>query len=413
MKNSNIGARDQRNESPCAQELFEVTEHVFQVRNSEWSGMSLIEGDRGIIVVDPLTSADSTRDVVSLYRRYRGQRPITGLIHTGAIDETRPIPGDEYQDPEIPVLTWQEPPLTTGPTITVTGAAQEEEIDGVRILCQLPTAADAPRGMNFLLPDFRALHLAETATTGPSHRTHGHILTADTRGRVHDLDEALTLFADRTDVAFAAGIRPVWGGDRISDLLAQYRDLHAYLHDQTVRLMGQGLNAAQIAVELALPAPLAETWSRRLHHGTLADTVEAIVQRYRSSRNDPGELADGDESHWAETTSTDAIVHALAIRVDGPRAAESGFTMDWRLTDENQTVRLTLCHGALTHRHSAIDAPPPEKADLTLTLTKHLLLTMLRGEGINGVDIDGDLQVLGRLLRVLAPAEPTFASVGR
>ena len=40
------------------QGLFEVTEGIYQVRGLDLSNMTLVEGDAGVIVIDPLISAE-------------------------------------------------------------------------------------------------------------------------------------------------------------------------------------------------------------------------------------------------------------------------------------------------------------------------------------------------------------------
>lgn len=60
-------------------------------------------------------------------------------------------------------------------------------------------------------------------------------------------NETIQLYADKADVAFASHYWPTWGKERISTYLSEQRDLYAFLHDQTVRLMNQGLTGIEIA----------------------------------------------------------------------------------------------------------------------------------------------------------------------
>ena len=64
------------------------------------------------------------------------------------------------------------------------------------------------------------------------------------------------------------------------ELLGRHRDLYRYLHDQTVRLMNDGLTPTEIAAEIELPPALAETWSCRGYYGTVSHNVRAVYQRY-------------------------------------------------------------------------------------------------------------------------------------
>ena len=47
--------------------LFQVTDRIYQVRGFDISNMTIIEGSRGIIVIDPLISAEVARAGLELY----------------------------------------------------------------------------------------------------------------------------------------------------------------------------------------------------------------------------------------------------------------------------------------------------------------------------------------------------------
>ncbi|MFD0888808.1 MBL fold metallo-hydrolase, partial [Streptosporangium algeriense] len=67
----------------CAKQgLFEVAEGVYQVRGLDLSNMTIIEGQTGVIVIDPLVSAECAAAALKLYRDNRGERPVVGLIYT-------------------------------------------------------------------------------------------------------------------------------------------------------------------------------------------------------------------------------------------------------------------------------------------------------------------------------------------
>src|SRR5262249_51976388 len=89
--------------------LYQVTDRVYQVRGFDISNMTLIEGERGVIVIDPLISAEVARAAFDLYRAHRGDRPVTAMIYThshtdhyggvrGVLDEARVATG------EVPVV---------------------------------------------------------------------------------------------------------------------------------------------------------------------------------------------------------------------------------------------------------------------------------------------------------------------
>ncbi|MBO0866555.1 MAG: MBL fold metallo-hydrolase, partial [Mycobacterium sp.] len=94
------------------------------------------------------------------------------------------------------------------------------------------------------------------------------------------LTEAIDLFADRTDVVFASHHWPTWGRERIVEFLSLQRDLYAYLHDQTLRLLNQGHTGAEIAETLQLPPALADAWHTHGYYGSVSHNVKAVYQRY-------------------------------------------------------------------------------------------------------------------------------------
>src|SRR6478735_1801369 len=69
----------------CAKQgLYEVTDGIYQVRGLDLSNMTLVEGDEGVIVIDPLISKETAAAALALYREHRGDRPVTAVIYTHA-----------------------------------------------------------------------------------------------------------------------------------------------------------------------------------------------------------------------------------------------------------------------------------------------------------------------------------------
>jgi linear primary-alkylsulfatase len=62
--------------------LFQVTDRIYQIRGFDISNMTVIEGERGLIVIDPLISTQVARAGLALYREHRGQRPVAAVIYT-------------------------------------------------------------------------------------------------------------------------------------------------------------------------------------------------------------------------------------------------------------------------------------------------------------------------------------------
>ncbi len=309
--------------------LYEVTEGIYQVRGFDLSNVTFVEGERGVIVIDPLISAETAAAALDLYRQYRGDRPVTAIVYTHAhVDHFGGVLGVAEPDSGIPVVAPEHfldnavsenvyagtamfrrgyyydghplarsasgrvgiglgPGASTGtigllvPTIEITQTGQEEVLDGVRIIFQLTPGTECPSEMNLYFPDHRALCMAENVT----HTLH-NLLTLrgaqvrDPRMWSRYIGEAIELFAHRSDVEFASHHWPTWGTREIIDFLGEQRDLYAYLHDQTVRLMNQGLTGIEIAEDFELPPSLATLWHTRGYYGSVNHNVKAIYQRY-------------------------------------------------------------------------------------------------------------------------------------
>ena len=151
----------------------------------------------------------------------------------------------------------------------------------MRIVFQMAPGTEAPAEMHFYFPDHRALCLAENAT----HTLHNLLtlrgaLVRDPNAWAGYLTEVLDLFGDDAEVAFASHHWPTWGRERLVEWISLQRDLYAYLHDQTLRLMNQGLVGSEIAEQLELPPALERAWHTHGYYGSVSHNVKAIYQRY-------------------------------------------------------------------------------------------------------------------------------------
>jgi alkyl sulfatase BDS1-like metallo-beta-lactamase superfamily hydrolase len=315
----------------CARQgLFEVVPSVYQIRGLDLSNMTLIEGRSGVIVIDPLVSTECAAAALELYRRNRGERPVTAVIYTHShIDHFGGVRGVlPDADRDVPIVApegflqhavaenvyagtamsrraifmygslLEKGPAgqigtglgmtnSTGtvslipPTLDITRTGQEEVLDGVRIQFQMTPGTEAPAEMNFYFPELRALCMAENAT----HNLHNILtlrgaLVRDPRVWSRYLAEAIKLFGVESDVAFASHHWPTWGQDRLIEYLTQQRDLYGYLHDQSLRLINQGYTGAEIAEMIEMPPALDQAWHTRGYYGSVSHNVKAVYQRY-------------------------------------------------------------------------------------------------------------------------------------
>lgn len=315
------------------QGLYRVAEGVYQIRGLDLSNMTLIEGESGVIVIDPLISAETAAAGLALYRAHRGDRQVTGLIYThshvdhfgGAMGVTTTAEVEAGRCPVLAPAGFLEHAVaenvyagtamarraaymygaalprgphgsvgaglgqTTSvgmvtliaPTVDITHTGQQEILDGVRIVFQITPGTEAPAEMNFHFPDLRALCMAENAT----HTLHNLLtlrgaLVRDPHVWAKYLTEAITLYARDSDVVFASHHWPTWGTDRIIEYLSLQRDLYGYLHDQTLRRLNQGHVGAEIAETMQLPPAIESAWHARGYYGSVSHNVKAIYQRY-------------------------------------------------------------------------------------------------------------------------------------
>ncbi|MFJ8434151.1 alkyl/aryl-sulfatase [Kitasatospora sp. NPDC094019] len=331
--------------------LFEVTEGIYQVRGFDLSNMTIVEGERGVLVIDPLISSETAAAALALYRAHRGERPVSAVLYTHShIDHfggVRGVLGEEDIAAGVPVIAPEGflehavsenvyagtamarraaymygaalpkgergqvgaglgQTTSTGtvalvpPTLHITATGQSETVDGIRMVFQLTPGTEAPAELNIFFPGHAALCMAENAT----HNLH-NLLTL--RGaQVRDphvwsryLTEAITLFGGATDVAFASHHWPAWGRERVITFLTEQRDLYGYLHDQTVRMLNQGLTGAEIAERMEMPPALERAWHTHGYYGSVSHNTKAVYQRYLG-------WFDGNPAHLWEHPPTEA-----------------------------------------------------------------------------------------------------------
>jgi len=316
------------------QGLYEVVPGIYQVRGFDISNITFVEGDTGIIVIDPLVSTEVAAAALALYRTHRGgERRVVAVIYThshvdhfggvlgvtseadvasGAVAVLAPegfvehaIQENVYAGPAMArratymygTLLSRGPldqvgcglgqATSTGdvaiivPTVDIAATGETHTIDGVEIEFQMAPGTEAPAEMHFYFPRFRALCMAENAT----HNLHNLLtlrgaLVRDPHAWSGYLTEAIDTFAARTDVVFASHHWPTWGRENIVEFLSVQRDLYAYLHDQTLRLLNQGYTGVEIAEMFQMPPALDRAWHTHGYYGSVSHNVKAVYQRY-------------------------------------------------------------------------------------------------------------------------------------
>jgi len=313
--------------------LFKIADRVYQLRGLDIANMTIVEGDRGLIVIDTLLTAETARAALELYYQHRPRKPVVAVIYShshadhfggvkGVVSEgdvqakrVRIYAPDGFMAHAVaenviagnamsrraqymygPLLPpGERGQVDTGlgkslgrgtltllaPTDIIAKARDVRRIDGVDIVFQLTPGTEAPAEMNLYFPQFRVLDMAENAT----HTMHNLYTLRGAEIRdgaawARYIDDALALFGDKSDVLIAQHHWPVWGGAKIKAYLTKQRDLYKFINDQSLRLLNQGLTPGEIAEQLTLPASLAQEWALRGYYGTLRHNARAVYQKY-------------------------------------------------------------------------------------------------------------------------------------
>lgn len=312
--------------------LFKVCERVYQVRNIDLSNLTIIEGETGLIIVDPLISAETARAALDLYFEHRPARPVVAVVHShshvdhyggvrGVVDEedvkagrVRIIAPEGFLDAAVsenvvagnamsrramyqfgPLLAPDEKgtvgvgigsAISLG-TITLIPPTEEitsdgpVEIDGLTFDFMLTPDTEAPAEMHWYLPELKALTAAENClhTLHNTYPIRG-AQVRDPRAWSHYLNETLARWGGEAEVMYGMHHWPVWGGERIREMLSLGRDAYRYINDETLRLANHGLTPIEIAEEIRFPERLANHWAVREYYGTLSHNVKATYTRY-------------------------------------------------------------------------------------------------------------------------------------
>ena len=312
--------------------LFEVTPGIYQLRGYDLSNMTIIEGRTGWIIVDPLTARETAAAAIRFARQHLEPKPIVAMIFTHShIDHFGGVLGvltsEGVQTENIRIIApegfmheatseniiagpamsrramfmygkqlarserghvdsglGKSPAFGSfgllAPTEIIDRTPQTLVIDGIEFIFQNAPGSEAPAELTFYLPHLKAFNGAEVT----SHNMHN--LYTLRGAKVRDalrwsnyIDESMVLFGE-AEVYLASHHWPIWGNRRIMTFLEQQRDTYKFIHDQTVRLLNQGLTPGEIAEQIELPATLQSPFHNRGYYGTIRHNARAVYQNY-------------------------------------------------------------------------------------------------------------------------------------
>ncbi|SBW06432.1 Alkyl/aryl-sulfatase BDS1 [uncultured delta proteobacterium] len=313
--------------------LFKVVDRVYQIRGFDLSNMTIIEGDTGLILIDPLVSPETSKAGLDLYRAHGTDKPVVAVIYTHShIDHYGGVKGvtteDDVKAGKVKIIAPDKfleeavsenvyagtamgrralyhtgallPKSPTGqvddglgktaslgastliaPTDTVTATGQKMTVDGVDMEFILAPGTEAPAEMLIYFPQFKLLDAAEDCT----HTVHNLYTlrgaqVRDAKNWWKSLNTALVLYGTDVQAIIAQHHWPMWGNDRVNAILVSQRDMYKFIHDQTLNLANKGFTSVEIAERLTLPASLAGQWWNRDYYGSVNHDAKAVYQRY-------------------------------------------------------------------------------------------------------------------------------------
>jgi len=313
--------------------LYEIVDGLYQIRSFDIANMTLIRGNTGWIIIDPLTSSEASRAGLKLANKHLGERPVVAVIHTHShADHFAGVLGvinqEDVESGKVLVIAPEHfvkeslsenvlagnvmtrrstymygnliKPSPTGFVTTGLGAAlslgttgfvipndyiketgETRHIDGIDIEFQMTPGTEAPAEMVFYFPQFKALCMSEIT----SH--HLHNVYTPRGAQVRDalawnaqINESIELFGDRLEIEFASHHWPIWGREEVIEYMEKQRDTYKYIHDQTLRLANHGYTKDEIAEQVHLPESLAKEFYNRDYYGTVHHNTRAVYVKY-------------------------------------------------------------------------------------------------------------------------------------
>ncbi len=313
--------------------LFKVTEGIYQIRNQDLSNMTIIEGQKGIVVVDPMISQETAKVGLDLYYKNRGNKPVVAVIYThshvdhyggvrGVVNEDDVKSGkakifapihflDHAVAENVMAGTAMSrrasymygnllPPNEKGqvgaglgtttsagtitlipPTDIIDHTGQTEVIDGLHYEFLYAPGTEAPTEMLFYIRERKALNGAEDAT----HTLHN---TYSLRGaKIREplpwskfLNQALDMWGDRIEVLYNMHHWPVFGNENVVKHMKMQRDMYRYINDETLRLANHGYTMVEIAEMFQMPKAIDTHFSNRGYYGSVNHNVKATYVLY-------------------------------------------------------------------------------------------------------------------------------------
>lgn len=313
--------------------LFKITENIYQVRGYDLSNFTVIKGDTGWIVFDPLLTPATAKAALKLVNDTLGQRPVTGVVYShahadhfgGVLGVVTPEQVKQHNIPIIAPSGFMEhaikenvlagnvmtrraifqygnvlPKGATGqvdaaigkglsigmfglikPTVEIDENERVMIIDGVEMVFINTPGGESPAEMNTYFPKDKAFWAAENVI-GTMHNVYTlrGAAARDALAWSKFINEMVYGYGQQAEIIFASHSWPRWGNEDIQTYLKKQRDMYAYLHNETLHLANQGVTINEIHNEINVPDSLQHEWYNRGYHGSYKHNAQGIMNKY-------------------------------------------------------------------------------------------------------------------------------------
>ena len=314
--------------------LYEVVPgRIYQVRGYDLANFTVVKGDTGWIVFDPLTAKETARAALAFINEKLGPRPVVAVVYShshadhfggvrGVVDEAdvrsgkvpiiAPVGFMEHAISEnvyagnamsrrlhyqygvlLPRNPFAHVDQSIGknvaagnlgmipPTRTIDKGLEDVTIDGVTMVFQNTPNTEAPAEMNTYFPQFKAFWAAEniTATVHNIYTLRG-ALVRDALNWSKFINAALYQFGREAEVMFASHSWPRWGNARIQEVMRTQRDIYANLNNEVLHHANQGVTVNEIHNVYKPPRSLQRQWAARMYHGSEMHNSRGVLNRF-------------------------------------------------------------------------------------------------------------------------------------
>jgi len=313
--------------------LFEVVPGVYQVRGADLSNMTIVEGNKGITIYDPLISEETAKAALDLYYAHRPKKPVVAVVYShshidhfagvrGVVNEADvkagkvkiyapagflenaiaenvyagtamgrrasymygnllPIGATGQATAGLGVTTSSGTPTLIAPTDLITKDEETKIIDGVEYQFMNAPGSEAPSEMLWYLPKYKLLNTAEDSV----HTMHNLYTLRGAKTRDADkwplyLNKAIRKWGDVAEAEIGMHHWPTWGKDEVVKHIKAQRDIFRYIHDQTLHFANQGFTMNELPDKVVLPKSLVDQWSTHGYYGSQSHDVRAVYNFY-------------------------------------------------------------------------------------------------------------------------------------